>query len=148
MRKLSNRSGFAATLLGAVLLLELALIRAAFTADSDFAYFMGHRINVVCAARQHFGVPCPTCGLTRGFVLSLHGHIGDAWRLSPAGPLAVFGMLGMGLTLLAFGSLERERSTADLRVIKRWIERSALAYGALATVIWISSWISLVTRLK
>jgi hypothetical protein len=148
VRRISNKTGFAATLLGAVLLLELAVIRVAFTADNDFAYFLGHRINVVCAARQHFGVPCPTCGLTRGFVLSVHGHIGEAWRLSPAGPLAVLGMLGMGLTLLALGSLERQRTSADLSMMKRWIERSALAYGALATVIWISSWISVITRLK
>jgi len=147
VRKLSNKSGFAATLLGAVLLVELAAIRLAFRADNDFAYFLGHRINVVCAARQHFGIPCPTCGLTRGLVLSVHGHIGEAWRLSPAGPLAVFGMLGMGLTLLAFGSLERQRTSADLSTVKRWIERSALAYGALATVIWISSWILVITKL-
>ena len=148
MRKFSNQSGFAATLLGAVLLLELAAIRLAFTADDDFAYLLGRRINVVCAARQRFGVPCPTCGLTRGFVLTVHGHVGQAWRLSPAGPLAVLGMLGMGLALLAFGSLERRRTLAELSIVKRWIERSALAYGALATVIWISSWISVVKRLK
>jgi len=148
VRKFSNQSGFAATLLGAVLLLELAAIRLAFTADDDFAYLLGRRINVVCAARQRFGVPCPTCGLTRGFVLTVHGHVGQAWRLSPAGPLAVLGMLGMGLALLAFGSLERRRTLAELSIVKRWIERSALAYGALATVIWISSWISVVKRLK
>ena len=147
MRKISNKTGFAATLLGAVLLLELAAMRVIFTADNNFAYFVGHRIQVVCAARQHFGVPCPTCGLTRGIVLSLHGHIGEAWRLSPAGPLAVLGMLGMGFTLLAFGRLERRRTSDDLSRIKCWIERSALAYGALATVIWISSWVSVITRL-
>ena len=130
------------------MLLELAAIRLAFTADDDFAYLLGRRINVVCAARQRFGVPCPTCGLTRGFVLTVHGHVGQAWRLSPAGPLAVLGMLGMGLALLAFGSLERRRTLAELSIVKRWIERSALAYGALATVIWISSWISVVKRLK
>jgi hypothetical protein len=105
VRKLSAKSGFAAALLGTLLLLELAATRLALTADDDFVYVLGHRINVVCAARKQFGVPCPTCGLTRGFVLTVHGRIREAWRLSPSGPLAVIGILAMGVTLVVFAGL-------------------------------------------
>jgi hypothetical protein len=143
-----GRAGFAATVVGAVLLLELVITSVAFSADNDFVYFFGRRINIVCAARQRLGVPCPTCGLTRGFVLTVHGRIREAWRLSPTGPLAVGGILGMGIALLAFTSFERRRTPAQLAGMKRWLQTGALAYGGLATLIWISSWVSVVTRLK
>jgi hypothetical protein len=131
-----------------MLLLELVITSVAFSADSDFVYFFGRRINIVCAARQRWGVPCPTCGLTRGFVLTVHGSVSEAWRLSPTGPLAVGGILGMGIALLGFSCFERRRTPAQLAGMKRWVQTGALAYGGLATLIWISSWISVVTRLK
>jgi hypothetical protein len=145
---MTTRSGFAATVLGAMLLLELAVTSVAFTADGDFVYFFGRRINIVCAARQRLGVPCPTCGLTRGFVLTVHGRIREAWRLSPTGPLAVGGILGMGVALLACAGFERRRTPAQVAGMKRWVQAGALAYGGVGTLIWISSWISVVTRLK
>jgi hypothetical protein len=145
---MTARAGFAAAVLGATMLLELFVTSLVFTADSDFVYFLGRRINIVCAARQRFGVPCPTCGLTRGFVLTVHGRVGEAWRLSPTGPLAVGGILGMGIALLVFASLERRRTSAELAGVKRWVQAGGLGYAGLATVIWISSWISVVTRLK
>src|ERR1035438_9417441 len=124
---MTNRAGFAATVLGAMMLLELVVINLAFAADSDFVYFLGRRINVACAARQRLGVPCPTCGLTRGFVLTVHGRVGEAWRLSPTGPLAVGGILGMSIVLLIFATLERRRTAAQLAGIKRWVQTGALA---------------------
>jgi hypothetical protein len=145
---MTRRAGFAATVLGAMMLAELAIISLAFTSDTDFVYFLGRRINIVCAARQRFGVPCPTCGLTRGFVLTLHGRVREAWNLSPTGPLAVGGILGMGIALLVFANLERRRPPAQLAGIKRWVQTGALAYGGLAALIWIGSWISVVTRLS
>jgi Protein of unknown function (DUF2752) len=145
---MTAKAGFAATVLGAILLLELIVTNFAFTADDDFVYFLGRRINVVCAARQRLGVPCPTCGFTRGFVLTVHGRIRDAWRLSPTGPLAAVGILGMSVALLAFAGFERHRTPAQMAVMKRWVQAGALAYGGVGTVIWISSWISVVTRLK
>jgi hypothetical protein len=141
-------AGFAATVLGVMMLAELAIISLAFTADADFVYLLGRRVNIVCAARQRFGVPCPTCGMTRGFVLALHGRVREAWKLSPTGPLAVGGMLGMGLALLVFASLERRRTPDQVAGIKRWVQTGALAYGGLAVLIWIGSWISVVTRLR
>ena len=145
---MTARAGFAAAVVGAILLLELVITGVAFTADHDFVYFFGHRINIVCAARQRLGVPCPTCGLTRGFVLTVHGRVRDAWRLSPTGPLAVGGIFGMGIALLGFAGFERRRTPAQLAGMKRWLQTGALAYGGMATLIWIFSWVSVVTGLK
>jgi hypothetical protein len=145
---MTARAGFAATVLGAMLLLELIVTNLAFTADHEFVYLFGHRINIVCAARQHYGVPCPTCGFTRGFVLTAHGRAGEAWKLSPTGPLAAGGIFGMGLALLFFAAMERRRTPAQVARVKRWVQNGALAYGGLATLIWICSWISVVTNIS
>lgn len=145
---MTARAGFAATVVGMVLLAELAITNLAFTADSEFVYWFGHRINVVCAARQRLGIPCPTCGFTRGFVLTTHGRVAEAWKLSPLGPLSVVGIFGMGVALLIFAALERRRSVDQLAKVRRWIQNGALAYGGLASLIWISSWISVVANLS
>src|ERR1700730_12341801 len=118
---MTAKSGFAAVVLGAILLLELVIINLAFTADDDFVYFFARRINVACAARRRLGVPCPTCGLTCGFVLTVHGRVRDAWCLSPTGPLVVLGILGMGIALLAFADFERRSTPAQVAAMKRWV---------------------------
>lgn len=41
-----------------------------------------------CPVAWAFGVPCPTCGLTRAARLALHGAIGASLAMFPAGPLA------------------------------------------------------------
>jgi hypothetical protein len=35
-----------------------------------------------------------------------------------------------------------------LAQVKRWVQNGALAYGGLATLIWICSWISVITNLS
>ena len=148
VRRITSQSGFAAALLGAVLLFELAAVRVALSADTDFVYLFGRRINMVCSARQRFGVPCPTCGFSRGFVLSVHGRIGDAWRLSPSGPFAAIGTFAMGIALLFLAAFEPRRTPKQMLRWKRWVQNGALAYGGLGTLIWVCSWIAVVTRLK
>lgn len=148
IRRFTSRSGFTAAVLGAALLAQLALVGVLFTADQDFGYFLGHRINYVCAARQQYGIPCPTCGLTRGFVLTVHGNARDAWRLSPTGPLAAFGILGMGSMLLIYAALEQRRKQRQLGWLRRSVQAGALAYVCAATLIWAGSWVTTVLRMK
>lgn len=130
-----------------MLLAELALASVLLTADQDFVYFLGHRINYVCAARQRYGIPCPTCGLTRGFVLTVHGKAGEAWRLSPTGPLAALGMFGMGTMLLIYAALERRRKQFQLTWMRRFVQVGALAYAAAATLICTGSWLTTVLKM-
>ena len=152
-RAITSRAGFAAAVLGAMLLIELAATSLLFSADQDFVYFLGHRINYVCAARQRYGVHCPTCGLTRGFVLTVHGKAGEAWRLSPTGPLAAVGMFAMGVLLLIYAVLEQRRrqvqlAQRQLHWFRRSVQAGMLAYAGAATLIWAGSWIATVVRIK
>ena len=135
-------------MLGVMLLAELAATSLLFTADRDFVYFLGHRINYVCAARQRYGIPCPTCGLTRGFVLSVYGKAQDAWRLSPTGPLAAVGMFGMGAMLLIYAALQQRRGRGQPSSMPRYVRTGALAYAGVGTLIWMGSWVATVIKIK
>jgi hypothetical protein len=44
---------------------------------------------VVCPMRLLFGLPCPTCGLTRSVCATLHGDLHAASGLNLLGPLVV-----------------------------------------------------------
>jgi len=50
----------------------------------------------VCVFRNVTGLPCPGCGMTRGFVAMGHGHLAEAWR---------FNMLAPALYVCAWGYL-------------------------------------------
>ncbi|QEG40053.1 DUF2752 domain-containing protein [Roseimaritima ulvae] len=41
-----------------------------------------------CGAQRMLGIDCPGCGLTRSFILTAHGRLGDAFQMHPAGTLA------------------------------------------------------------
>ena len=38
---------------------------------------------VLCPLRATTGVPCPFCGMTRGVVAAIHGHLGASLALNP-----------------------------------------------------------------
>lgn len=43
----------------------------------------GYRNTVtVCPTKLTLGLPCPSCGLTRAFLLAAHGRIADAVRMN------------------------------------------------------------------
>ena len=44
---------------------------------------------VVCPLRLLTGLPCPVCGMTRSFVYTLHGRLGDAFAAHAFGPALV-----------------------------------------------------------
>ncbi len=49
---------------------------------------------VLCFHRLTTGIPCPGCGLTRGFVALLHGHVEAALHFNPLTPV-VFGWMAV-----------------------------------------------------
>jgi uncharacterized protein DUF2752 len=147
LRGITSRPGFIAWMLGVILVCEILATRFAFTADNDLVYVLGHPINIVCAAKQHFGIPCPTCGFTRGFVLSVHGNIGGGWRLSPSGPLAAIAIAGAALAFFAFAILQGCGMYARVAVFRRWVGAATLAYGVAGTIVWLGTWISVVRAL-
>jgi hypothetical protein len=131
-----SRPGAAPTAVGLFILLQMAAGRLLLDADELRVYVLGHPINWACALKARFGLPCPTCGLTRSVVLSLHGEIARAWNVAPGGPVAVLGCLAFAIALLLLNGMTprfRERMEAAIR-------SGALAYGTIAATVWIAGW--------
>jgi hypothetical protein len=116
---------------GAVIWLDALLVRLLFRADQGDVWFLGRKIAWVCSLRARLGLPCPTCGLTRGMVLTLHGDVAGAWLVSPAAPVFAFGLLAIGTGLLLLPWLPGLRTR---------FRRAALIFAAAAIVFWITSW--------
>src|SRR5580658_2275165 len=102
----SARQGFPALVVGSVILADALAARCLLRADEEHVFVLGQPIAWVCALRAHFGLPCPTCGLTRSVVMSLHGEFARAWRMAPAGPVVVVGMIAFAFALLALAWLQ------------------------------------------
>jgi hypothetical protein len=142
----AQSSRFPAAALGTLLVLELIAARLLFNADPDRVYFLGHALNIECSLKRTFGVPCPACGGSRAFVLALHGFILEAWRLNPVGPIAVTGMLAVGVGLLFIAALDR-RASLLAPVIAQNLRTAALVYVGTGTVIWIVTWVRTVLQI-
>jgi len=125
---------------GATILVDAALGRVLLTADLERVYFLGKPIAAACAFHQATGLPCPTCGLSRSTVLALHGNLGAAWHLMPAGPVLVLGALGIAVALLGYAAVAPGRRPASRAAAQMWITRAGLAYGAAAVVMWLGGW--------
>jgi hypothetical protein len=134
-------SGVAPAVTALTLLAQLAALRLVLGADLSRAYFLGHAIDLSCAARARWGIPCPTCGVTRSLGLALHGRLVDAFRLFPAAPLAVFGLLCLAFALLALAWVERRGSASAREALASGIRFGSLAYAAAGAVIWLVDWL-------
>ncbi len=131
--------GAPAAVAGAVIWADALLARVLLRADDATVYFLGHPIAVVCWLRSRLGLPCPTCGVTRSVVLTLHGEFGTAWRLAPVGPVAVAGALALATALLALGLGWRHSAGATERAGLH-VRRLALVYSAITLLVWIAGW--------
>src|ERR1700678_1261657 len=95
----STRAGFPALAIGSVIMADALAARWLLRADEEHVFVLGRPIAWVCALRSRFGLPCPTCGLTRSLVMSLHGEITRAWRMAPVGPVAVVGLGALAIAM-------------------------------------------------
>ena len=71
-----------------------------------------------CIFRNLTGLPCPGCGMTRGFVAMGHGRLGDAWRANTLSPFAyavAWGCLAHFALAQLFPALRRVRVSRRLR---------------------------------
>jgi hypothetical protein len=137
----SSRPGFVASVTGATILLELVIGGLLFTADREMVRLAGFPLEVKCAFKARFGVPCPACGMTRSLVLTLHGDIATAAELNLGGPIAIFGMLGFAAAMLWLGWRQRRRPDDQLEVAQnriRWVTAaSGLALIAIVCAHWV-----------
>jgi hypothetical protein len=73
-------------------------------------------------------------------VLAIHGNLGAAWQVMPAGPVLILGVLALAVALLFYAALAPSRQPASRATARRWIARGGLAYGAAAVVMWLGGW--------
>ncbi len=83
-----------------------------------------------CLLHRFVGIPCPTCGGTRGTFLVLAGDPGAALTVNPL----LFGVLFAGAALLLLRILTARRFEVSLSAVER---RAAVAGGiALVLADW------------
>ena len=147
MKRFLSRPGIPPAVAGLTILFQAVLARIVLLADETRVYALGHPLQWACSFHQRFGLPCPTCGLTRSLVLTLHGQLARAWRVAPGGPALTLGVLfvAVGLLILAaveFRSAERpfdKRRTE--RTIRKGLEGGTLAWAGISTMVWLAGWV-------
>src|ERR1700757_4851639 len=147
MGRVLSRTGIPAAAAGIAILFDVAMARAIFAADETRVYLLGHPLNWECSFHAHTGLPCPTCGLTRSLILTLHGHLERAWHVAPGGPALALAVLlaAVGLLVLAAAQLW----PAKLRGGSRWLEENAsiglrtgtIACASISIAIWLAGWV-------
>jgi hypothetical protein len=136
----SARPGVPAFVIGGVILADALALRWLLQADDEHVFVLGRAITWVCALRARFGLPCPTCGLTRSVVMSLHGEFAAAWRMAPAGPVVVVGMIAFAFALLALAWLQGASAPGWEAYVRAWIRKSAAIYAMGVLAVWLGGW--------
>jgi hypothetical protein len=136
----SCKRDWAAAATGIAILLHAMAASLLLWADESKVYFLGRPLGWVCGLKSALGLPCPTCGMTRSIVLSLHGEFARAWRMAPAGPVVLLGLLGFAVALLAISGIRVAGATERDGVVRIWLRRCALAYAGVATTVWLGGW--------
>ncbi|HEY0081058.1 MAG TPA: DUF2752 domain-containing protein [Pyrinomonadaceae bacterium] len=142
MSRIFSRPGGTAGLVGALTTLQVAALGLLGSATTTSVSFLGRELNWGCSFKQTFGIPCPNCGMTRSVLLTLRGHLGDAFTLNPAGPLLVFGTLLFSFAMFYLMFCQRGRASDEsLRRLQRRIKHGAIAYAALLIFVWTAQWL-------
>jgi hypothetical protein len=134
------RPGAPAGFTGTLIALQLILWRVVGSASADSVSLVGHELHWGCLFKQLFGIPCPTCGMTRSVLLTLHGHIGQAWTLNPAGTLMVFGTILFGAAMFLLMFYQQTQTPISVERVERKIRHGALTYAALLIVVLLGHW--------
>lgn len=89
---------------------------------------------VICPFRLLSELPCPGCGLGRGFCLISRGEISAAFEANPLSPVLYLGVV----TLLAHGSLEWVLKRPLPPLLSSRSERAMLILlAAIAITLWL-----------
>jgi hypothetical protein len=139
MRLTLNRARVATGLSGAALVASLVVVRSLASATESTVFWMGRELHWECSFRRQFGIPCPTCGMTRSVLLTLHGSWRSALEVNPGGLLLVLGvlMLAAALFVASFPFLTRARPDD----VFRKMTVAASVYGGLMSVVLFGHWV-------
>jgi hypothetical protein len=141
LTKLLSRPGAGAGVTGAAIVLQLAALRALASATETYVTFAGRELHMECSFRQHFGIPCPNCGMTRSVLLALQGDLGRAMRVNFAGPFLLFGVMLFALAMFFLMFYQRSHAGAVADGARRRVLVWSSAYGALFLAVLIGHWV-------
>ena len=143
--KVTDRRSIATGVAGVVSLGLLFTVRAIASATTASVTVAGRELHWGGSFKQAFGIPCPTCGMSRSFLLALHGHVGDALGMNPGGPLLVFGLLLLSAAMfyLTFQT-RRYDDFSSLETAQRRITIGLALYGGLMTTVLLAHWLSII----
>jgi uncharacterized membrane protein YgdD (TMEM256/DUF423 family) len=142
MSSILSRPGGTAGFVGALTTLQVAALGLLGSATTKSVSFFGRELNWSCSFKQMFGIPCPNCGMTRSVLLTLRGHLGDAFTLNPAGPLLVLGTLLFSAAMFYLMFYQRRQASDEsLRRLQRRIKQGAIVYAGLLIFVWMAQWL-------
>ena len=87
---------------------------------------------LLCPFAMMTGLPCPGCGLTRGWVALMHGDVGSAFTFNAFGP--VFLILTAVTVVTATVTLVRRRGAP----LSRWRDLVLGPVGAVLLGVWLT----------
>lgn len=141
MAGIAAKPGFTAGVVGTAFLIPLIIVRVVASADVNHVWFFGHEPHWGCWFKQHFGVPCPACGMTRSVILTLHGHFQEASQLNAAGLLGVIGLLLFIGAMFFLMVRQQSSANASLKSLERQIRIWTFVYGGLVIAVSSIQWI-------
>jgi len=125
---------FSSRLAGIFLFLGLVLLRVAAWADANQVWLFGKQLHWGCWFKEHYGFPCPTCGMTRSVILTMHGDFHNAFLLNPAGPFLIAGLIIVVLIAL------RLPLTGLKEIKSRQLALGLSLYGWIFMCIMLGQW--------
>jgi hypothetical protein len=135
------KPGSAPLMMAGFLLFQLAAAATLLRATEDGVSVAGIPLGGACLFRRLTGLPCPTCGMTRSVVLSLHGHLAAALRVNPAGICWVLAVAAIAAALLWLGWRQRTEGAARAGTASRRVRILALVQGVSVGVVLALHWI-------
>lgn len=90
-----------------------------------------------CSLKSMLGIPCMTCGATRGTMRLLYGDVAGGFLFQPMIMIAYMAIAAWGLTSFFF-------FVQDKRVRVHLSDRASLAFKISLIVIPLSNWIYLI----
>ena len=138
MSRLTHAPG----IVGALVLLQLGLLRALASVNDGQVFVAGRGLHWECWFKRGFGFPCPTCGLTRSLLLTLQGEVAAAWRLNPAGLFLVSGLLLLGLALVFLALHRRRRTPQASGAVQRRIRIATKVYAHALVAVLFAHWLA------
>lgn len=141
MSRLMSRTTLAPGLVGALVLLLLVIVRSLASVRDGRVLVAGRELLWECWFNRWFDFPCPTCGLTRSVLHTLHARFGAAWQLNPAGLFLVSGAVLLALALLFLAFHRRRHTPAASGAVHRRIRIATKVYAHLLVAVLFAHWI-------